>query len=245
VREVRPGDGPVRTRVRLDEISATAGIWLMSFSITGWLGDEPFFTVDTGFGFFPPAALAAQVGLPTSDEDAHAHWPTRPAGAAGELERLTGHELRPSLAGPMLLMLDRVTGWWPEGGRAGLGRLRAEKDVDPAEWSFRAHFYQDPVQPGSLGLEAMLQLLQVYLRERGLAAGVAQPRFEPLGLGEAVTWKYRGQVLPTHRLVTVELEVTEAGYDVRGGFARADGWLWVDGTRIYEARNLTMRIVAG
>jgi 3-hydroxymyristoyl/3-hydroxydecanoyl-(acyl carrier protein) dehydratase len=243
VRQVHPGDGPVCTRVRLNEVSATGGIWLMSFDITGWLGEVPFFKIDTGFGFFPTAALAAQVGLPTSGEDAR--WLTRPAVAADELESLTGQELRPSLAGPMLLMLDRVTGWWPEGGRAGLGRLRAEKDVDPAEWFFKAHFYQDPVQPGSLGLEAMLQLLQVFMRERGLAAGIEQPRFEPFGLGEPLTWKYRGQVLPTHRRVTVELEVTEIGSDARGAFARADGWLWVDGTRIYEARNLAMRIVAG
>ena len=242
LREVRAGEGPVRTRVRLNEVSATAGIWLMSFHITGWLGDEPFFTVDTGFGFFPTAALAAQVGLPVSDD---ANWLSRPAGAAGEFETLTGRGGRSSLAGPMLLMLDRVTGWWPEGGRAGLGRLRAEKDVDPADWFFRAHFYQDPVQPGSLGLEAMLQLLQVFMRERGRSAGIAQPRFEPFGLGETVTWKYRGQVLPTHRRITVEVEVTETGSDARGWFARADGWLWVDGTRIYEARNLAMRIAAG
>jgi 3-hydroxymyristoyl/3-hydroxydecanoyl-(acyl carrier protein) dehydratase len=125
-----------------------------------------------------------------------------------------------------------------------LGRLRAEKDVDPADWFFQAHFYQDPVQPGSLGLEAMLQLLQVFMRERGRSAGIAHPRFEPFGPGEAVTWRYRGQVLPTHRRVTVEVEVTETGSDARGWFARADGWLWVDGTRIYEARNLAMRIVA-
>ena len=45
------------------------------------------------------------------------------------------------LAGPMLLMLDRITGYWPDGGAAGLGRLRAEKDVDPGEWFFQAHFF--------------------------------------------------------------------------------------------------------
>jgi hypothetical protein len=29
----------------------------------------------------------------------------------------------------MLLMLDRVTGHWPDAGRVGLGRLRAVKDL--------------------------------------------------------------------------------------------------------------------
>ena len=32
--------------------------------------------------------------------------------------------------------------------------------VDPEFWFFKAHFYQDPVWPGSLGLESFLQLLK-------------------------------------------------------------------------------------
>jgi hypothetical protein len=27
----------------------------------------------------------------------------------------------------MLLMIDRVTGYWPEGGKKGLGRVRAPR----------------------------------------------------------------------------------------------------------------------
>ena len=79
---------------------------------------------------------------------------------------LTSHPPR-YFAGPLRLphgplrMIDRVLGYWPEGGKAGLGRLLAEQTVDPAAWYFKAHFYRDPVQPGSLGVEAMLQLLSV------------------------------------------------------------------------------------
>ena len=98
-------------------------------------------------------------------------------------------------------MLDRVTGIWPAGGPAGLGRYRAETDVDPAAWFFKAHFFQDPVQPGSLGLEAMLQLLQFAMIHAGHGRGsrAARSRFEPLALGEPHSWKYRGQVLPRNR----------------------------------------------
>jgi hypothetical protein len=45
-----------------------------------------------------------------------------------------------------------------------------EKDVDPGEWFFKAHFFQDPVMPGSLGIEALCQLLQWYMAERGIGA---------------------------------------------------------------------------
>ena len=141
-------------------------------------------------------------------------------------------------------MLDRVTGVWPDGGRHGLGRLRAEKDVDPREWCFAAHFFQDPVQPGSLGLAAMVQALQLLMLAKGLHDGVAGPRFEPLGSAMPLTWKYRGQVLPTNRKVTLTLDLTEVGRDERGVWASAEASLWVDGMRIYEATNLGMRIVS-
>jgi hypothetical protein len=63
--------------------------------------------------------------------------------------------------------------------------------------------------------------------------------------GQAVTWKYRGQVVPTDLRVTVELEVTGSGEDGLGRFATADAWLWVDGRRIYQITNLGMRVMPG
>ena len=216
-----------------------------SFEVECFRDGEAVFAMKTVFGFFPTAAFAQQVGLPVrQSERARLEAPcdrtvdltTRPARYCDGAARLPG---------PMLLMLDRVTGYWPDGGRAGLGRLRAEKDVDPGEWFFKAHFFQDPVQPGSLGVEAMCQLLQFYMIERGLGEGVPHPRFEPLMLGHDVTWKYRGQVVPHARRVVIEVEIVESGRDDRGPFVVAEGWLWVDGTRLYSARGLTLRIVPG
>jgi 3-hydroxymyristoyl/3-hydroxydecanoyl-(acyl carrier protein) dehydratase len=57
-------------------------------------------------------------------------------------------------------MLDRITHYDPKGGKAGLGTAARREGRRPDEWFFKAHFFQDPVQPGSLGIEAMLQLLQ-------------------------------------------------------------------------------------
>src|SRR5207253_6787657 len=42
----------------------------------------------------------------------------------------------------------------------GLGLAVGRIAVDPDFWFFRAHFHQDPVWPGSLGLESFLQLLK-------------------------------------------------------------------------------------
>jgi 3-hydroxymyristoyl/3-hydroxydecanoyl-(acyl carrier protein) dehydratase len=99
------------------------------------------------------------------------------------------------------------------------------------------------VQPGSLGLEAMLQALQFHMLHAGMDAGIANARFEPIALERPHRWKYRGQVLPHHRQVHTTLEITETGTDARGVYALANASLWADGKRIYEANGLGMRIV--
>ena len=248
--EVAPGTTALRTRAELRDVSRLGDMIIESFVTTttmlGGPGDgQVAFEMETVFGFFPVRALAGQAGLPPSAAER--------AGLAEPCDY--GVDLRarpprycagtPRLPGPMLIMIDRVTAYWPNAGRAGLGRVRAEKDVDPGEWFFRAHFFQDPVMPGSLGVQAMCHLLQWYLIERGVADGVADPRFEPIMTGHPLTWKYRGQVLPTDGRLTIELEITGLGEDERGRYAAADGWLWVNDLRIYHVSHLGMRVVRG
>ncbi len=81
----------------------------------------------TTFGFFPEAALASQAGLPVTDvlrarlaepSDFRRELRPRPPRYFNTL---------PALPGPMLLLLDRVSGYWPEGGEQGLGP-RARRD---------------------------------------------------------------------------------------------------------------------
>jgi 1-acyl-sn-glycerol-3-phosphate acyltransferase len=79
---------------------------------------------------------------------------------------------------------------------------------------------------------------------KGLADGEwAQGRFEPIALDAPLSWKYRGQVIPRNERVTTLIELTKIEEDERGRVAVADGSLWVDGLRIYEAKGLAMRIV--
>jgi 3-oxoacyl-(acyl-carrier-protein) synthase/3-hydroxymyristoyl/3-hydroxydecanoyl-(acyl carrier protein) dehydratase/1-acyl-sn-glycerol-3-phosphate acyltransferase len=242
--EVLPGDGTLRTRAVLTRISRSAGMLIESFDVVCSSGGRRVYELKTVFGYFPAEALARQVGLPAAAAEREAL-----AAASAQTIDLRGggagvRGAQPQLATAPLLMIDRVTGIWPTAGAAGLGRYRAETDVDAAAWFFKAHFFQDPVQPGSLGLEAMLQLLQYALLQRGLADPAAgRVRFEPLALGVQHSWKYRGQVLPRNRTVTTTLELTRLESDGGRPLAVADAALWVDGTKIYEARGLAMRIV--
>ena len=243
--EVLPGAGPLRTRATLTKFSTFGAMVIVSFETECWCGDQRVSRLETSFGFFTADALSKQVGLPptpaevaalAAPSDFRADLTQRPPRYFGGPLRLTD--------GP-LLMLDRVTGYWPDAGVAKLGRLRSEQSVDPAAWYFKAHFYQDPVQAGSLGVEAMIQLLQFFVIERNLHAGLPEPRFEPIASERAITWKYRGQVSPRNARVRIEMEVIEVGRDHSGPFAVADAWLWVDELRIYQVQGLAVRVLSG
>ena len=246
--EVGPDTTTLRTHVESRDISRYGSMIIESFAVTctavgGPSDGQIVFSLDTVFGFFPPAAFADQPGLPPTEADrARLRQPANLAvDLSGRPTRYFDGTAR--LPGPMLAMLDRVTGYLADGGSHGLGWLRAEKDVDAADWYFKAHFFQDPVQPGSLGVQAMCNLLAWYLIERDAGTGLPHPRLESIRTGQPLVWKYRGQVLPTDGRITVELDITEHGADQRGRYAIADGWLWVDGRRIYHATGLGMRVV--
>jgi 3-hydroxymyristoyl/3-hydroxydecanoyl-(acyl carrier protein) dehydratase len=243
--EVTPGAGRLDIAVELQSMARFGGTVLFTLRLDAFVAGRLISEVRTSFGFFSTRALEEQAGLPTtapqqarinSASDLVADLRTAP-------ERFFAGS--PRLPGPRLLMVDRVTAFDPAGGPAGLGWARGEKTVDPGEWFFKAHFFQDPVQPGSLGLEMLLQLLQVVMIERDMGSGVPGARFEPVITGREVAWKYRGQVLPENRRVIGEVELTEAGRDDRGPFIIADGSLWVDGVRVYQASGLGVRIIPG
>jgi 3-hydroxymyristoyl/3-hydroxydecanoyl-(acyl carrier protein) dehydratase len=243
--EVTPGAGRLDVAVELDSFVRFGVTELFTVKIEAAIAGRLIGESRTTFGFFSAQALAEQVGLPaTAAERARVN---------SESHRVT--DLRPApgpffsgalrLPGQRLLMIDQVTAFDSEGGAAGLGWARGEKAVDPDEWFFKAHFFQDPVQPGSLGLEMLLQLIQVIMIERDMGAGVPGARFEPVITGRQLAWKYRGQVVPESRRVIAEVEVRESGRDDRGPYVIADGWLWLDGVRVYAATGLGMRILPG
>lgn len=108
------------------------------------------------------------------------------------------------LPSPPMLMFDRVTA--VDTGK-GSGRIVAEQDVAPDAWYFQCHFAGDPVQPGCLGLDALWQLLGLWLQ---LAGAVGSGR--ALGCGDV---EFFGQIRPYDELVRYELDIKR--------FARVDG----------------------
>src|SRR5690606_33599922 len=92
------------------------------------------------------------------------------------------------LPAPQLRMCERVTVREVDAG--GRAHLRGEKTVRPDEWFFKAHFYRDPVQPGSLGVEALVQLVQAHLLLEGAASAIPGGAFNDLVSSEPTSWQF-------------------------------------------------------
>ena len=245
--EVLPHTGTLRVRTELTSWSELGPMIITGFRVEARLAGKVIATLETSFGFFPEDAFENQAGLTPAAAEAESF--ALPAAQSWQLRGSAAQALGSAgaaLAGEPLLMLDRVTGWWPDAGAAQLGMLRAEKDVRAADWFFKAHFMQDPVQPGSLGIEALLQALQCAMRLRGVGAQWgAGARFEPVALGEPLTWKYRGQVVPANQLITTLVELVRIDESMGNAVTvHARGSLWVDGKKIYDAPALAMRVRA-
>jgi 3-hydroxymyristoyl/3-hydroxydecanoyl-(acyl carrier protein) dehydratase/1-acyl-sn-glycerol-3-phosphate acyltransferase len=240
--EVRPDTGTLRTRAVLKRIAKAGEMIIEGFDVECTASGRKIWSMSTSFGFFPADAFENQEGLPPSPDELAAMTAASDVSVdlTTEPARYFGGPL--AVAGAPLRMLDRLTGLWPSGGKHGKGRARAEKIVSPGEWFFKCHFYQDPVQPGSLGVEAIVQLAQLLVLDQGLADGISSPHFEPMATAHPVTWKYRGQVVPHNKRVEVEVDVVEVKRDPSGIEVVFDGALWVDGKRIYKVTQLGVRV---
>jgi 3-hydroxyacyl-[acyl-carrier protein] dehydratase / trans-2-decenoyl-[acyl-carrier protein] isomerase len=133
------------------------------------------------------------------------------------------------LPAPPMLLFDRITEISSSGGEHGLGYIEAELDIDPSLWFFDCHFPGDPVMPGSLGLDAMWQLVGFYLgwiggKGRGRAVGCSTVRFG-------------GEVTPAIRLVTYKINMKRV-INRRLVMGIGDGVLEADGSPIYVAEDL-------
>ena len=230
-RPVTPATGVITAVATLTKAATSGGMIIQEFSFNVADREGTLYQGETMFGFFSREALANQVGI----RDAKPYQPTQ-----AETDRGRSCPFPTDLPFPdrQLRMMDQVELFVPDGGPAGFGYIRGTKEVDPNEWFFKAHFYQDPVTPGSLGLESFLQLLKFVAVERwGWRQGELLVAAVP---GRRHRWLYRGQVVPTNSRVRVEAWIT--GVDEQNRILTADGFLSVDGKLIYQMNDFTLKM---
>ncbi len=232
-REIVATDKTIVTKATLVSYAQLGDTIIFKFEVKCFVGATLVYETQTVFGFFSPSAFENQKGFPPEERhllDKESNFSvdltSRPVKYFGQ---------NPSLPSGMLLMLDEISGYWPRAGKNGKGILRARKQVKREDWFLKAHFFQDPVQPGSLGLEAIIQVLQFYLIDKhGEQNGV----FTPIALGSKIEWHYRGQINPGNQEVTILVEIQE---DEKTSVV-ASASTWVDGTKIYNIPRIGVEI---
>jgi 3-hydroxyacyl-[acyl-carrier protein] dehydratase / trans-2-decenoyl-[acyl-carrier protein] isomerase len=133
------------------------------------------------------------------------------------------------LPAPPMLLFDRIIEINDDGGAHGKGYIEAEFDINPSLWFFDCHFIGDPVMPGSLGLDALWQLVGFYLgwiggKGRGRAVGCDEARFG-------------GEVTTSVKKVTYKIDMKRV-INRRLVMGIGDGVLEADGVPIYTATDL-------
>ncbi|MBC8117369.1 MAG: type I polyketide synthase, partial [Candidatus Saccharimonas sp.] len=237
-REITPQSGTLTTRVKITKVSQSGGMIIQNFDYHLSCNGEPVYVGDTYFGFFSKASLVNQVGI----RDAQVFVPS-PEEAA-RASRFDSPDAAP-FANAEFQMVDNAE-LLLDGGPHGLGFVRGTMRVDPGAWFFKAHFYQDPVVPGSLGLESFFQLLKFNAVARwrlGPDARFQTPSLRPdLATSKPIPheWVYRGQVIPRDELVTVTAVIQSVNETTRQ--LTAEGFLSVDGRVIYQMKSFTLAV---
>ena len=228
---VTANTGTLTIRVKMTNVALSGGMIIQNYDYEVRCAAGTVYKGDTYFGFFSKQALANQVGI----RDAIPYQPT-----ANELVKASRFEYPQQAPYPdtQMRMLDTIEIYDPSGGPHGLGYIRGTAKVNPDAWFFKAHFYQDPVWPGSLGLESFIQLLKVAAAEKWGSS--IESQFESMALHLPHQWLYRGQILPTDQSVTIAAVIKQVDHAEKR--LTADGFLTVDDRIIYQMTDFTLRM---
>jgi len=240
----------ITNHVSLTSSTSYQGMIIQKFTYALSADGVVFYDGTASFGYFTTDALANQVGLDRGNPT-YAWMDTNGIApyvvdltdetVRGEYQQTTPDKPYLRLPDDKLIFLDRVD-IVADGGTNGMGYVHGYKKIDPTNWFYRCHFYQDPVMPGSLGVEAILQALQVFAMTTGLADEFISPRFDHLDNHQFV-WKYRGQVIPKNEFLHLEIHINGIERaDDNGIILRGTANLWRENMRIYEVRGVSLKI---
>ncbi|MGR8007750.1 beta-ketoacyl synthase N-terminal-like domain-containing protein [Streptomyces hypolithicus] len=238
----------IRHHSKLLMTSAVTGAVLQNFSYELSADGEVFYVGESLFGYFSDAALANQVGL---DNGTYvAPWLETAKPAAERVRRIELPEGAPAFSDPsgghlhlpggQFALVDRVD-LVEDGGRHGRGYLHGHREIRPDEWYFDCHFHRDPVMPGSLGVEAILQAMRLFVLEQNLADGMDSPRFA-MATDVETAWKYRGQILRHDRELRFDVHIKEVRREADRLLVIADADLSKPGLRIYELTDVAIEV---
>ena len=243
LRDVDVRGKTISNDVTLISSTAMPGIIIQKFAFVMSVDGEPYYEGGAVFGYFEGQSLVNQVGLDQGKPFATWLEESGVSGATVQLPKryVTGRRWLVS-AEKQLNFLDSAT-VVADGGRHGKGYVYAERAIDPNDWFFTCHFYQDPVMPGSLGVEAILEAMQVFALENSIGTQFANPHFTHPD-AHKTTWMYRGQMGPNDGKMSLEVDITDIVTEADQITIIGDASLWKNDIRIYHVKQVALRISA-
>lgn len=233
----------IKNKSTLLSTTSAGNTIIQSFKYDLSVDGEVFYEGTSVFGYFLKDALTHQLGL--DNGKIVKPWHVENGVEANLLkdidlcsEQARQKYYQPStekpfyhLAKPQLDLIERVV-ISSKAGKFDQGYVYAEKTINPNDWFFPCHFHQDPVMPGSLGVEAILQAMQLWALDNNLGAQFSNPRF--FHELSTVKWKYRGQIIPDNKIMSLDVHISRVEKTADKVVVYASASLYKDGLRIYE-----------
>jgi 3-hydroxymyristoyl/3-hydroxydecanoyl-(acyl carrier protein) dehydratase len=229
---------------------ALGGSLIQKYDFELYCEGKKFYEGFASFGFFTKENLSSQSGL--DNGKLKATWLEENPNAAVKRYNFAlpivkklffdekNNKAHYRLSNTQLHLVDELA-VVQNGGKYGKGYAYGNKKISPADWYFACHFYQDPVMPGSLGVESIMEVLQGFAIQQKIGENFENPRFELLDNNKTV-WKYRGQILQTDELMQLEIHIKEVRYLENKIDIVADASLWKNKLRIYEVSDIGVSV---
>ncbi len=238
--------GTLTIRSRMTDVSQAGGMIIQDFEMEVINHGKPVYTGITNFGFFTKEALSTQIGIRNSqlknDVPLETEFPpyifADSAPNTPDDKNISDGSGMPSNA---LRMIDSIEMMDYDAGLYKKGYIKAAKKVNPKEWFFDAHFYQDPVCPGSLGIESFLQMLRFFLLKKfNIHTNEYEVQITPNHTHE---WTYRGQITPANKNIEIHAHIKEISDASNKYTVTADGALTIDDICIYEMKDFNVEFI--
>ena len=240
--------GIITIKSRMKDVSKAGNMIIQNFDYDVLKNGDSVYKGFTHFGFFTGQALSNQIGirdsrfdkyvLPQKDLETSKTWHFKDDAPLTPDDK--NNDKNTGMPSKALRMIDDIEVLSLDGGIYEKGYVKATKKIDPAEWFFNAHFYQDPVCPGSLGIESFIQMIRFFLLEK---FDIPMDSYEPrMSSGQSHEWIYRGQIIPSNKKIELHAHIKEISCENDDYSVIADGALTVDGICIYEMINFGLDI---
>jgi 3-hydroxymyristoyl/3-hydroxydecanoyl-(acyl carrier protein) dehydratase len=223
----------ITTHAELEKTTFSGSTIIQQFSFRLSCDGREFLAGSTTFGYFPEQTMAAQTGLDNGNRSIPRGM--RP-GNQSTLNIIKGIAVNTGFGLPQnkLRMIDSIA--MEKNKLTGqLEYIQASRENSPSDWYYENHFLGDPVMPGSLGVETIVQAFTC-----GIQAAVGRAAGFQYAIGREVKWKYRGQVLPSNKAVHTDIQIKSLETTSSGTLYTGSANLWADDLRIYEIQGLAL-----